>query len=821
MSILRPILMPFRGLIDRLHNSYMRLNTAAYELTQTYSGTDPNKVFENGTFRSTTVALGSNPAVGSKPPLIPPTITSGEIAMDGLNNPYTIVNFEIDQQAVDGNQIVAFRIYRQEVPAEDLAQEVEAFTAADFDKISRQSTDTGKFSADKKAAYIIDQFKTAQVNQNTNLYTLQQTANQQRLGITANSFPDYFSSQYQTSQGKLLATINNADYQASARLKKVYVQTDNKITISYNDYNVTYGTGYIYVITSWCSTAQESVPSENISMVILNLKPIQPPISCQVRQTGTAGATMTISVEPGDLVKYVYVFRRNVEDLVFHPFAKVANQNNFIKIFDEDVEYLNSYVYRVLLENVFGVVSEPLEVNFTCSQQRILGRTRSNNLQLPIILASHDQNSQGIKLSIFPNDQRVLYYNLERRNLTAGESVFSIPANKTNQFWKTNQFFVQQLSQSLITSSSFARIASGSLPPQSDFINFAAPITFVDNIVTPNNYYEYRTTGFDLYGNTTGYGFASLKALNKNALRAPINFIAETLRETPFRIKLTWEDDNAASRAEINNQAQQKYLQLALQQANLSSKAQEYIENLIGGQDLSKVDIASVLGPYNVQQAQIAAIQNELQALANVANPLKFQLQRRLSSDAVYASFPYTENDWIIDEVSSPDAVPFSTGLLSGSPGVVSSSMLAMSELLSRSFGLPPFLQSQQVYQYRVAATTLDGQSSDFSVPITVIASAQISNPLNLSAKILNPRVKPAVVRLHWLLDPLKNRPDHWRIERRANAATDTYRVIGSAYLENVFFDRSPQLGQEYSYRVRSVSVNGDESDVQEITVST
>jgi hypothetical protein len=821
MSIVQPILLNFREMLERLEAYRHRINSAAYELTQAYAGTDPNKVFENGTFKSTTVALGSNPAVSSKPLLVPPTIVSGEITTDGLDNPYTILNFEIDQRALDGNQVISFRVYREEVPAEDLAQAVEMFTAADFDKLARGSTQTGKFAADKKSAYTIDEFKQSNVNDNTNLYMLEQISNRQQLGSTDGSFPDYFTTNSKQSQKKLIATISYADYQSQAQLKQVYVKTANKFSVSYSDHNVTYGTGYIYTVTSFCATSDESEPSESLSMVVLNLNGINPPRSMQVRQTGPVSAKLSVTIEPADLVKYVYVYRRNVNDLVFHPLAKLINQNNFVAVDDTDVEYLNSYVYRVLLENVFGAVSEPAEFNFTCSQQRIIGRTRSNNLQLPIILASQDQNSQGIKLTIFPNDHRILYYSLERRNLTAGETKYSTPMNKTKQFWPLNQFFVQPVSQSLLTSSSLAGVRQGSLPAQSQFVSFAAPIEFVDTIVAPDNYYEYRTTGYDLYGNITGYGFASLRAEEKNGLRSPVNFRAEVLRETPFRCKIIWQDDNEAARSEINNQAQQKYLALALQQASLSQDAQIAIADALAGEDLAKIDLTPVLAPYSVKQAQINAIQSELDALANAVSPLKFRLQRRLSGDAVYSSFPLTENNYVIDEVAAPDAIPFSTSMTSGSPQPTSSSALPVSSSLSRPFGLPDFMRAQQVYQYRVAAVTLDGGISDFSAPITVTASPQISDPTEFSASILNPRVKPVVVKLQWSVDPLKDKPDHWRIERKTDAPTDAYRMIGNAYLSSEYFDRSAQIGVLYSYRIRAVSAAGDESYTRETVVNT
>ena len=126
-----------KELYQRIISQYQNINVNADKLRKSYASTNANQVFESGTFRSTTVSLGSNPAVGSKAPLLAPTLDSAAINVDGIRNPYVTLNFSISPQTIQGASIVSFKIYRQQIPAENLAQEVEAFEASDFDKLSQ------------------------------------------------------------------------------------------------------------------------------------------------------------------------------------------------------------------------------------------------------------------------------------------------------------------------------------------------------------------------------------------------------------------------------------------------------------------------------------------------------------------------------------------------------------------------------------------------------------------------------------------------------------------------------------------------------------
>ena len=75
----------------------------------------------------------------------------------------------------------------------------------------------------------------------------------------------------------------------------------------------------------------------------------------------------------------------------------------------------------------------------------MINKTRSHNLKFPIFLGSQDPNSDGIKLVVYPNDEKILYYEITRRNLTANERRFAVPRNKSTEFWSQNKFFVEVL----------------------------------------------------------------------------------------------------------------------------------------------------------------------------------------------------------------------------------------------------------------------------------------------------------------------------------------------------------------------------------------
>lgn len=783
-------------------------------------------VFEDGAFKIVSVSLGTDVRVGSTPALQPPIIINGEIDLDGLNNPYIVLNCNIPTTVLNGADIISFYIYRKKVAAEDLGQQVEAFAKADFDMIGNGATETGQFSADRKAQFQIDSSLAPIVSTNTNLFTLQQVSTAQSISqpslqveagtsIAANLDATFIK----------IAEVNYAQYQANAQLKQVYVTNTATSSFSYTDVTVQYGAGYQYCVSSYSSNSTESAKSQVVSAVVLDLKPINQPLSLNVKQIIDTEIQITGTVQASDLIKNVYLFKRDSQSAsAFELIAANPPSHNGFSFTDSDqLIYGHTYVYRILLENIFGVVSEPIESSILCSGQNVIPKSRSHNLALPIVLATPDSTLDGIKVTVYPNDPKVIYYNLDRRNLTQKEKVFAIPGNPMGDFWQTNQFPVVALSSSSSINSSTLVSASlsNSLLPQSNFLTFANPIQFTDTFIQDQNFYQYRVAGVDIFGNTTSYGFASLAADFVDPLRAPVNLSVEVLRQNPFRVKISWTDDNLMALSEDNNSSEQQYLSLALQALNLNQSQIDYLNDFISASGSANLDLTSALQSYNLTSTQIQNIQNQISNLTVATNTYKFILQRRQYGQSVYEQFPLTQDFYVIDDAPCLDPVPFSTGSRTDTFGSLSSSAQNVSASIVRPFNLPEFLSNEQVYEYRVAVQSLSGAMSPFSDSVSILCSANISQPTNLSASVLNPNFTPVVVHLQWGVDSLQSFPDHWQIERKTTAPTDGYIVVGNAYLSTEYFDRGLQLGTGYMYRITSISVTSVQSEPMEVSVQT
>jgi hypothetical protein len=151
--------------------------------------------------------------------------------------------------------------------------------------------------------------------------------------------------------------------------------------------------------------------------------------------------------------------------------------------------------------------------------------------------AVQDQNSDFVKVSIFPNDPLISYYQLERKNLTTNEKSFLVPGKDTNSYggngWDNNKFFVEKTREEV-------QNTENSFTSQMSF----KEIQFIDQTIQLGHIYQYRVRGYDLFTNGGPYAFSIVKTEGKKSIRAPINVRREVLRGFPFRVKISWDDDN-------------------------------------------------------------------------------------------------------------------------------------------------------------------------------------------------------------------------------------------------------------------------------------
>jgi hypothetical protein len=464
-------------------------------------------------------------------------------------------------------------------------------------------------------------------------------------------------------------------------------------------------------------------------------------------------------------------YRRSEDELTFKRIATLPNAKDCISIVDGTIQYAKNYTYRVFLENIHGTFSEPGEIDFISTVQKITPGSRSNNLKIPIITALQDQNSDFIKITISANDPNVSFYELTRRDLSIHERKFSVPeklygespsgdrrATYGGTGWATNKFFVDRPRNIVKTATEEKN--RDVLHRQSE----EGEIVFIDDTVQIGHIYQYRVRGCDLFCNPSSYAHSLIKVTGKKSLRSPINLQSQLLRANPFRIKVSWSDDNLST----------------------EFSASELFE---GKSDIDKK-----------------------------SSKVIYKIQRRKLGETVYETFPLTANKYFVDEVATMDAVDFTpekkdddTVVLPNTEATDDS--ITISSELSRPFGIPNFLKENDIYFYRVAAISSIGEESNFSPEFKVLTLPDLSDPINFRAEVENTRVRPLVAHLSWQTERNKAGADRYTIEKKFDTLYDSFEIIGTAYLENEFYDRDLEPNSTYIYRIKAIDNLGRESN--------
>jgi len=714
--------------------------------------------------RSTVFTLGSDPRLTTKRQIAAPDFYLVEILKDRLDNPYLQLNWRVDRVDVDSGGIVGFNIYRRRLSDIDESsfKGTLPFSVAAFDRLSVGNKRYGKFSFDRKALYNIKRGSIPLEILNSNLSTLR---NVEALKLFSSpdeeiSLEDSFQRFFARIQFEKVAYVDYTAFVAEERKKFLFVQDRNVVSLSYKDKKVGYSETFEYYIECITKNLGENPRSDTVTVTTEDNDAVRPPSSLKLKQLNEREIQLVISIDPREKIAQVIVYRRSDDEISFDKLITVANTNNCINVIDGSVQYTKSYIYRVFLQNIHGLLSEPKEIKVFSTTQKVTPQSRSVNLKIPIISAVQDQNSDYVRITISPNDPLISFYELQRRDLSIYEKRFAVPSPLETNYgapgWPANTFFVQKERQPIIQTS---KEKTSALKTKMTF----KEIVFVDDTISKDHIYQYRTRGYDLFGNPSSYAFSTVRTTGKKSLRTPVNIKAETLRGFPFRLKLLWDDDNLSTLRTT--------------------------EELFSGS--SSVD--------------------------KVENKILYKVQRRKIGETTYESFPATANKFIIDEVSSVDAVTFEGKLIDDTyvrlPNASQDDEnLKIKDNIRRAFKLPNFLKENDIYFYRITAISKDGEESNASSEFQISTLADLSDPIDFRATVLNSKVSPVMVQLTWELDTLKSVPDYWTIERKIDSKNDSFSTIGKAYLESQFFDRNLKLGNTYLYRIKAFDVVGRES---------
>lgn len=720
--------------------------------------------------RSTVFSLGSDPRVSTKRQVATPDFTLVEILKDNQQNCFLNLKWSIAREDVDSGGILGFNVYRRTLEDEEQVsfKGVPQLTSVTYDKLTKKSKKYGKYSSDKKAIYKIKKGIIPQSILNPSNENIKSFEESRSFLTDLNEdSPSYTEGQFQRfiakRKFKKIAYIDYNRFIEDSKKKFLFVKNRDYVDINHEDKSVGLGETVEYYISAVTKDGGLEVSSDTIKVTVLGDEYVSKPTSVVAKQGGENQLYISVLLDSPDKLDRVYIFRRSEDEVFFDHLIDTEITSEKVRILDESVSYGKKYFYRIFVRSIYGYFSDPYEFSTFISVQNSTPSSRSNSLKIPVITAIQDQNSDFIKLTVYPNDPNVSYYEITRRDLTIKEKKFSVPSKDFTNYggtgWETNTFFVSKNREIISTSNPFKTRAS------------YEEIVFLDNLVENGHIYQYRVRGYDVFGNGSSYAFSMTKAEGKKSIRSPINLKSEVLRGNPFRMKLSWNDDNLSS---LNT-----------------------AEELMSGSS----------------------------TIERKENKVVYLIERRKNGEVFYKTFPYTANKFIIDEVSTPDAVTFEGKNIDDNNVPLSNSLLIeentrLKDETRRAFGMPDFLKENDIYYYRMTTISSTGARSNPTSEFKLSTLADISNPINIRASVLNTKVRPLCVGIFWEIDDLKATPDNWIIERKFDNENDSFAFIGKAYLEPEFFDRNVEVGNTYVYRVKSVDVLGRESAFFEVRLT-
>jgi len=700
-------------------------------------------------FGSTTISVGSDRRLQAPKQTQSPDLQLLELLKDGLDNIYTQLHWRIRRIDLEAGKIVAFNVYRRRFSTDEIERDPDVnqlasavFNARNVDRISNKITKRGKFSEERKSLPFIKKGSIQSSVLNFNLDEEISKSESSRDGFIESTAD--FQNYLQSYRFEKIGVVDYTSFIAQQKRKIVFVVEREFVDLLFSDKKVSYNDVFEYFITSVTKEGQESSRSNSIKVKIQDPTPISPPLSIIAKQISDTKMRLSIRVSKRDNVSKLLIYKRSETDVEFVRFLETDVIKDSLDFVDHTVSYLNTYIYRAFVQNIFGELSEPKEITVFSSVKKITAKSQSNNLKIPVFNASSDQNSSNINISIFPNDPTVSYYELQRRDLSIHEKKFSKPSDIETNYggdgWAQNKFFVERETQ-FINNVGETNLLQRRL--------VAKQINFIDDAITPGHLYQYRTRGFDLFGNSTSYQFSIVRSKTDKRLRIPINLRYFVVRGFPFRVQIEWNNDNPT---------------------------------------LIESDIKY---RFKIQRRRKNSLIYETFPLTEN----NFLIDEVPTEDFV----PFSET--IIDNFNQEQQL--------NSQNI---QVTSQKTSLKRTFPIPDFLFPNDIYFYRIAVVGPNGEDSNYTEEMEVSTLPELSEPLEFSARVLNVKIRPIVGILEWKTDTSKALPDYWLVERKTSAKNDSFRTIGKVYLQSQFFDRDLNLGNQYIYRIKSFDTTGRES---------
>jgi hypothetical protein len=735
-----------------------------------------------------------------------------DLVYDSYVNPNILIKWRISREKYDTTKIKGFNIYKRKNITSRVRND-HLDTQFAFDKISRGVSLGGKFSSEKKAIQYLDKGLSPITALNPNISKIQEEAaarqaalNNAYVASNKRNISTYIpleqqqtnmQSTYTYGQRGIFEKIAYIDYSKfleSEKKKQVFITDYDYIYLEHSDIFVAFGDVFSYYVTILTEDGREGGQSNIIDIEISDLKPVKKPQYVKVTKSSTNSVKISIITDPKEDVYMAHIYRlggEGKEEIDYGLLAQVKNINDYMEfedgpdisskkttgfktiITDDGIEVRPTettlttpikvgmkYTYRIFLENVYGVLSEPVEMTIDMTVQKTTGRSQANILKDSILSVVQDQNSTNVRITINNADPSVFYYAITRRDLTIYEERFTVPndeKNKSSSWNNGNKLFVthnKDLGQ--LIRSSFGNLI--------DTSSFYDVLTFVDDFVMVGHIYEYRIIGYDIHNNRTSCMFKMIRPTGKKTVPEPINLFFDRIQEFPLIQRIYW---NVAGPSNAGYTKRFSYI--------YDEKKDEY------------------------SLKEVAAVAN--QQLDNKVEKTSFIVERRKAGDKNYWPFAFLD-----EQISNyiEDSAPI------GPNG-------KLDKNITRPVGMPPYLEDNTFYYYRVAFIDKErGIKSGYSEELKTNTFLRLSEPINFKSEY-NDSIFPRYVRLTWDIEENTLEPDHWQIERKLDIDNSVFEVVGNSYLKTEFLDANIEKNKNYIYRIRSYDNLGRRS-INEIT---
>jgi hypothetical protein len=354
--------------------------------------------------------------------------------------------------------------------------------------------------------------------------------------------------------------------------KLKYKRVGDLIEIEIDDSTVMFGKGYKYFAVTVNNDMKQSSRSQVVSVVIEGLRIPERPLSV-VQTNDQKSVALNISV--GDqLVEKFEVYRKEntvdrktttssttINDKIGFSSVKydrTISDNNYLLIgecpnglktggqfIDKEVIPGREYSYRVYSVDIFGNKSEsPVEITSyipDLEQQFV-------NLKAPSLLSEVDSKTLRVKLSFQCDDPNIRMLQIERRDLTIGQELFTVPTNPPRSILGGTRLKGRKyLEGERMYDKDPEKSWNGVIIP-----THGIKQELKDTTAVPDHIYQYRIFGVDAYGNRSSYSITPPMLVVRRAFINEPKSVTVTmdLTQGSENIKISWIDGNIDKPAE-------------------------------------------------------------------------------------------------------------------------------------------------------------------------------------------------------------------------------------------------------------------------------